>query len=95
MGGGEETKRNKENSKTALNHIIWHPEMREDWDRRPGKKNSICTKNPPCTHAFGRRYRRKAEIMPILRIRYMKKFPGNSDWLEIPRRAALMKIKSI
>lgn len=36
--GGGKTRRNKGNSKTALKHIIWYPEMREVWDRRPGEK---------------------------------------------------------
>lgn len=29
------------------------------------------------------------------RIRYVKIFPASSDWLKIPHRAALMKIKYI
>lgn len=42
-----------------------------------------------------KRKEKKKEILSILRIRYVKKFPVSSDWLKIPCRAALMKIKYI
>lgn len=42
-----------------------------------------------------KRKRNEKEILSILRFRNMKKFPVSSDWLRIPCRAALMKIKYI
>lgn len=38
---------------------------------------------------------KEKEILSILRFRNMKKISVSSDWLRIPCRAALMKIKYI
>lgn len=72
--------------------------MRVGWGRRPREKNSVCMYiKSPYIHALAdcRWKKKKKEILSILRIRYVKKFPVSSDWLKIPCRAALMKIKYI
>lgn len=48
------------------------------------------------THALAEHIKKKKKRNPVyFKNRHVKKFPVSSDWLKIPCRAALMKIKYI